>query len=149
MDCFLEDRDMSQNTAIQTTNSNTVQVRPNTEPAQQETWSYIPPIDVLEWDQEYTIECDAPGLNAHEIDLSYEAGNLRLHGKVSPRYSQDVQFITQEYGVGNFDRVIALGRLAEFVDMDRLSAEYHDGVLTIHLRKLAAAQPRKVKVKCG
>lgn len=139
---------MTQSTAIQTTNTNTIQVNgQSSAPDTTERWSYLPPIDVLEWDSEFTIECDAPGLQAQDVSLTYEHGQLRLHAPVAPRCGQDVRFLSQEYGVGDFDRIIPLGRLAEFVDVDRITADYNNGVLTIRLPKLASAQARRVEVK--
>jgi HSP20 family protein len=139
---------MSRQTAIQTTNGNTIQTsnaRPSSE--QSNAWSYLPQIDVLEWNEEFTIVCDAPGLNAGEFNLTYENGHLHVHGPVASRYPQHVRFLRQEYGVGDFYRESPLGRLAEYVDVDRIGAEYDNGVLTIRLPKLAAAQPRKIDVK--
>lgn len=143
---------MSRQTAIQTTNANDIQVQtqPQNLPARVEnSWSYVPAIDVIETDQEYTIVFDAPGLISDQISLTYEAGVLNLHGPVAPRYPQSVKFLRQEYGVGDFDRSIPLGRLAEFIDGDRISARYEYGVLSVYLPKLASAQGRKIRVKAA
>lgn len=143
---------MTRQTAIQTSQSNQVQVQTpanqrvahESQPSQ---WSYIPAIDVIEWEREYSIVCDAPGLKHDEITLTYESGVLNLHGFVLPRYPQDSRFLRQEYGVGDFDRVIPLGRFAEFIDGERISATYESGVLTVHLPKMSKALGRKIEVK--
>jgi HSP20 family protein len=141
---------MSRQTAIQTTKSNEIQVNsPQAQPelGQPQGWSYLPAIDVLEWNEKYTIECDAPGLQVDQIELTFENGVLHLHAPVAQRYSPNARFLRQEYGVGDFDRTMPLGRLAEFVDSDKISATYEAGVLTIHLPKLAKAQGRKIQVR--
>jgi HSP20 family protein len=112
-------------------------------------WSYTPPIDVYESNDSYVIECDAPGMKPDAISLTYDRGVLHLHGQVAPRQPSNTRFLRQEYGVGDFDREIALGRLAEFVDADRLSADYAEGVLTVRLPKMVFAQPRRVEIKVG
>jgi HSP20 family protein len=142
---------MSRQTAIQTTNSNEIQVNsqpqnPQSQP-QNQGWSYVPALDVIEWSDKYTIECDAPGLQVEQVELTFENGVLNLHAPVPQRYPQDCRVLRQEYGVGDFDRTIPLGRLAEFVDGDRISASYETGVLTIHLPKLASAKGRQIKVR--
>ena len=140
---------MSRQTAIQKTN-NTVQTTTSpAAPDQSNSWSYLPQIDVSEWSEEFTIVCDAPGLKANEFNITYENGQLIVHGPVSPRYPENVQFLRQEYGVGDFYREIPLGRLTELVDADGIGAEYALGVLTIHLPKLAMAKPRTIGVKAA
>jgi HSP20 family protein len=112
---------------------------------QRSAWSYTPAIDVYEMPDAYFIACDAPGVKAEAIELTYESGVLHLHGEV-PLRSTGSRFLRHEYGVGDFDREIPLGRLAEFVDGENATAEYAHGVLSIRLPKLAAAQPRRIEV---
>lgn len=109
-------------------------------------WSYVPQIDVIEHADRFEIACDAPGLDAQSIELSYEQGMLSLHGTVPPRFSDDTAFLRQEYGVGDFDREIPLGNLAERIDADHLSAGYANGVVSITLPKAPKAQARRIAV---
>jgi HSP20 family protein len=132
--------------------NNAIQVAPQTAPvraaeqSQRSEWSYIPAIDVYEVADAYVIECDAPGLKPDGIELTYDSGVLRLHGEVPSRHEQ-ATFLRQEYGVGDFDREIPLGRLAEFVDGERAEAGYQHGVLTVWLPKLEVAKARRISVK--
>lgn len=129
-----------------------IQVAPKTAPArpaeqsQRSEWSYLPAIDVYEIADAYVIKCDAPGLKSEGIELTYDSGVLRLHGEVPGRHPENATFLRQEYGVGDFDREISLGRLAEFVDGERAEAAYQDGVLTIQLPKLEVVKPRRISV---
>jgi HSP20 family protein len=138
---------MARQTAIQTTNSNNVPMRSSQPANEGEGWSYVPQIDVLEGTDSFSVVCDAPGLSASDINLTFESGVLHIDGRVAQRYPQDVKFLRQEYGVGDFYRQITLGRLSEFVDGERISADYASGVLTIHMPKLEAARPRKIEVQ--
>jgi HSP20 family protein len=115
--------------------------------ARRSEWSYTPAMDVYELPDAYVIECDAPGLQADGIDITFEAGVLHLHGNVTPRHNEGLGYLRQEYGVGDFDREIPLGRLVEFVDGDKAEADYAHGVLTVRLPKLEMAQPRRIAVK--
>lgn len=112
---------------------------------QRSAWSYTPAIDVYELSDAYVIACDAPGVKAEAIELTYESGVLHLHGEV-PSRTTGSKLLRHEYGVGDFDREIPLGRLAEFVDGEHATAEYDQGVLSVRLPKLAAAQPRRIEV---
>jgi HSP20 family protein len=63
---------------------------------------------------------------------------------VAPRTSEQGRYFLREYGVGDFQRNFEVG---EQIDAERISAEYSDGVLTLHLPKVVAARPRKIAVK--
>jgi HSP20 family protein len=141
---FFKEFVMSRSTAIQATNA--VPHTAITRDENRESWSYVPQVDVLEASQEFLLICDAPGLSTDNINLTFENGVLHIDGRVPQRYPEDIQFLRQEYGVGDFYREITLGRLAEFVDGERLAAEYAEGVLTIHLPKVEAAKPKKITV---
>jgi HSP20 family protein len=142
---------MTRETAIQNTSPNEIQIK--SAPASQaqqvaaNSWSYVPAIDVIELQDEYTIACDTPGIAPDQICLTYENGVLNLHAPVPARNAADAKFLRQEYGVGDFDRTIPLGRIVEFIDGDRINASYEHGVLTVHLPKLAKS--RKIQVKAS
>ena len=52
-------------------------------------------------------------------------------------------YLRQEYGVGDFYRTF---RVSEQIDASRISAQYAAGGLTLHLPKVEAVKPRKIKV---
>lgn len=110
-------------------------------------WSYAPAIDVYETPASFVIECDAPGLKPDGIDLTFEQGVLKLHGQVAQRANTSASFLRQEYGVGDFDREIPLGRIADQVNGEQIAAGYAHGVLTIQLPKLEIAKTRRIEVK--
>ena len=131
--------------AIQPAGKTTVHEAPQA--ARSSEWSYTPAMDVYELPEAYVIECDAPGLKPDGIDVTFESGVLHIHGAVTPRHAANPTYLRQEYGVGDFDREIPLGRLIEFVDGGKAEAEYSHGVLTVRLPKLEIAQPRRIEVK--
>lgn len=110
-------------------------------------WSYVPAMDVWEREQEFVFEMDAPGLSAADTEVTFEKGVLHVHGPVASRFDQSTRFLRQEYGVGDFDREIPLGRLNELVDGNNAAADYRDGVLTIRLPKIERARAKKISVK--
>jgi len=107
---------------------------------------YRPNVDILEKADELVLVADLPGVKADEVDIRFEQGELTIHGRVKPRYEEGPKFLLDEYGIGDFYRTF---RVSEQVDASRIHAEYHDGVLTLHLPKVEAVKPRKIAVQVG
>jgi HSP20 family protein len=106
---------------------------------------FTPRVDIWETDKELVLEADVPGVAPQDVDLHYERGELVLHGRVNRRQHAGPQLLG-EYEDGDFHRVF---QVHESIAADHIQAECKNGVLTIHLPKEEAAQPRKVAVKGG
>jgi HSP20 family protein len=105
---------------------------------------YLPNVDILETQDELTVLADMPGVKADEIDVRLENGELSIYGPVPPRYDDRAVMLLHEYGIGDFYRTF---RISEKIDAAKISAEYRQGVLTLHLPKFEAAKPRKILVQ--
>lgn len=105
---------------------------------------YRPAVDILESAEELTVVADVPGAKAESIDVRFEDGALSIHARVPPRREEDAEYLLHEYGVGDFWRTF---RVSEAIDAAKISAEYAEGVLTLHLPKAEAIKPRKITVK--
>ena len=105
---------------------------------------YRPNVDIRETTDELVLIADVPGARSEDIDINFEDGALAVHAKVNNRQADETVYLLQEYGVGDFYRTF---KVSEQIDPTRISAEYHDGVLTIHLPKVEAAKPRKISVQ--
>ena len=108
-----------------------------------DTPSFVPRFDVWENDDELTLCGDMPGVAPENVDIRFENQQLVIHGKVEPREPAG-RFIHGEYGVGDFYRSFTIG---ESVDSANISAEMHDGVLTLRLPKTEDVKPRRIAVK--
>ena len=107
-------------------------------------WSYRPRLDITEVADEFTIMADMPGTTADDIRINFEGRTLTIHGTVAARQHSEVEYLTHEYGIGDFDRELVL---SDGVDAGRISADYEAGVLTIHLPKSEEAKPRRIPVR--
>ena len=109
---------------------------------------WIPAIDVVEKKDAYLMYAELPGVGASEIDISFEQNVLTIRGSkrsaIDANTDGEVRVYAAERVSGSFERSI---RLPEFVDGERISAEFTNGVLTVTVPKAQAAQPRRIEVK--
>jgi HSP20 family protein len=103
---------------------------------------YTPRVDILETENELSIEADLPGCKPEDVDIRYENGQLEIHGKCAPRH-ENVNYLLNEYGIGDYYRTFTI---PEAIDADKISATYKQGVLTVHLPKSEAVKPRRIGV---
>jgi HSP20 family molecular chaperone IbpA len=105
--------------------------------------TYIPRFDIWEGEEELLLYGDLPGVSPENVDIRFENQELMIHGKVCPRH-EGIDFLYGEYGIGDFHRSFTIG---EAIDSGKISAEMHNGVLTVHLPKTEKAKPRRIEVK--
>lgn len=106
---------------------------------------FTPRVDIWEGDNEIVLHGEMPGVEKEDLDIRFENRRLTILGNVSQR-NQSLQFAGGEYAIGNFERTFVIG---ETIDTDRISAKLKNGILTLHLPKLEAVKPRKIKVRAG
>lgn len=104
---------------------------------------FMPRVDIYEKEDELLLFADMPGVKPEDIDLRYEQGELRLHGKVTRRPHQGT-LVFAEYQEGDFYRVF---QIHETIDSTRIEGELKNGVLVVHLPKVEKARPRQVTIK--
>ncbi len=109
---------------------------------------WIPAIDVLEKKDAYVMHAELPGVDASQIDISFEQNVLTIRGTKSSSLDAGMDGELRVYAAervsGSFERSI---RLPEFVDGERISAEFNNGVLTVSVPKAQAAQPRRIEIR--
>ncbi len=108
-----------------------------------EVTTFSPGIDVSESDDGFTLYADVPGARADGLDLKFEDGQLTIHASVVDRKHPE-QNLLGEYGVGDFYRRISLG---ESVEIEKISANLAEGVLTVDLPKRDAVKPRRIQIE--
>ncbi len=105
---------------------------------------YRPVVDILETEDELRVLADMPGARPEDIEINFESGVLTIHGRVEQRQSEQAEYVLREYGVGDFFRAF---EVSESIDSSRISADYSDGVLVLHLPKAEKARARKIEVR--
>lgn len=107
---------------------------------------YRPNADIVEYPDSYRVQLDVAGASAENIDIQFADGVLSVMAPVASRQEPGKRFLLREYGVADYRRSFQVG---DQVDVQRITADYAEGVLTLNLPKVAEAQPRKITVNAG
>jgi len=106
---------------------------------------WIPQVDVVETEAEYLLSAELPGVDKQDVKLSIERGVLTLSGqREQPKEETGRRYHRVERAYGRFARSYTL---PELVDEQRLTAEFRNGVLTVHLPKSEKAKPKSIEVQ--
>ncbi|MBV6272669.1 Hsp20/alpha crystallin family protein [Alcaligenaceae bacterium CGII-47] len=108
----------------------------------------FPALNVGGTPQSVEVYAFAPGLDPATMEVSLDRGLLTIAGeRKSELPSGDENKATvhiNERFSGRFRRVVSL---SDDVDPSTVSADYHDGVLHIHMKRQESAQPRRITVQ--
>jgi HSP20 family protein len=106
--------------------------------------SWVPSVDVLEKDGNLILRAELPGMTEKQIDLKVEGNTLVLKGERKME-SEDNKgnYHRVESSYGTFSRSFML---PETVDIDKINADYKNGVLTITIPQKPEVKPREIPV---
>jgi HSP20 family protein len=104
------------------------------------------PIDAYRDGDRFIIRFDLPGVDRDSIELTAEKNVLTVRAERNwpPREGQEV--VVAERPQGTFTRQLFLG---ESLDVDRITATYDQGVLTLVVPVAEQAKPRRVEIAEG
>jgi len=84
-------------------------------------------------------------VHLEDVKLLVKDNSLVLEGeRKEPDMGQDVQKIRGEIAYGKFQRTLPL---PENADLDKIRAEYKNGVLVVHIDKKEETKPRLIDVQ--
>lgn len=106
----------------------------------------VMPMDAYRQGDEFVVHFDLPGVEPGSIDLTVEKNVLTIRAERRPSMGDDVERVAGERPYGVFSRQLFLG---ETLDVDKMSADYVDGVLTLKLPVADQAKPRKISIGHG
>jgi HSP20 family protein len=111
------------------------------------TGAWIPALDIYETDDHYGVTVELPGVEPDAVDVSVEDQTLTIQGEREfYREIPDEAFHRVERRYGAFARSLTLPSTA---DVDRISASFDKGVLTIEVPKVEQVKPRKIEIKAA
>ena len=101
-------------------------------------------MDLYRAGDSFVARVDLPGVDPASIDVDIDERTLTIRAERKPDSSEGEQrWLLRERPVGTFARQLTLGY---GVALDKIAAEYRDGVLTLTIPVADEAKPRKVSV---
>lgn len=106
-------------------------------------WS--PLVDVAEDDKEYIIKAELPEVKKEDVKVTVDDGALRITGERKfEKEEKGRKYHRIERAYGSFERVFALPDGAK---AEKVRAEFHDGLLEVHLPKGEIEKSKSLEVK--
>lgn len=106
----------------------------------------FPALNVSEGKDEFTVSAELPGMTAEDVTIDYCDGVLSIRGEKEheeTKEEDDRKYYLWERRFGSFQRSLPFpGGIAD----DKLSAEFKDGVLTVHLPKADEAKAKRREI---
>lgn len=101
-----------------------------------------PPVDIYEQGEQLMVVADLPGVDKNSVTVDVKDGVLTIQG--SPSETAPGTPIYKEFELVNYYRQF---ELAESVDIEKISADFQNGVLKLTLPKAERARTRKIDVR--
>ena len=110
--------------------------------------AWMPELDFSETKDAYLAKLEAPGVDPKEMNVSVRDGALVMTGEKTREMEEknDEKYYRMERVWGAFTRTIPLPGP---VDVEKTTAAFKDGVLTVTLPKVEETKPREIAIEVG
>ena len=108
-------------------------------------WS--PLVDITEDEKEYLIKAELPDMKKEDVRLTVENDVVAISGeRTFEKEEKGKKYHRIERAYGSFVRSFTL---PEDADGSKVSADFKDGMLQVHLPKSQKAKPKTIEIKVG
>jgi len=104
---------------------------------------WTPPVDLYETAQAFILTAEVPGLTRDQVEIHAEDSRVVVRGERVCAQVPCEQYHRVERGHGPFSRAFVL---PEPIDVDNVSADLTDGLLTVTVPKAGGRAARKINV---
>ena len=102
-----------------------------------------PAVNIIENEKEYRIELAAPGLSKEDMKIDLHDNLLTLSSeREDVKENNNEDFVKKEFSYSSFKKCFTI---PDTVNADKISAEYRNGVLDVHIPKKAEAVQKAPK----
>jgi HSP20 family protein len=103
-----------------------------------------PAADIYETPDTFVLKIDMPGVQKDSISVQIEPGELRIKGLIDQLYREPANLVYSEIRKASFYRKFNVG---SGIDVDKIHANFDDGVLTVTLQKNESIKVREIPIK--
>lgn len=104
---------------------------------------WTPPVDFYETADAFVLTIELPGLSREQVDIQAEESRVVIRGERASGQVSCEQYHRVERGHGRFSRAFML---PEPIDVDAVTADLKDGLLTLAMPKAGGRGARHVDV---
>ncbi|MCC6727839.1 MAG: Hsp20/alpha crystallin family protein [Chthonomonadales bacterium] len=101
-----------------------------------------PPVDIYETPDALVVEADLPGVGRDDLRVEVKDGILTIEGHA--RAEAPGRSVYREFEMPSYRREF---QLSDAVDVERISAQLRNGVLTLRLPRPEQARPKQIRVE--
>jgi HSP20 family protein len=106
---------------------------------------WLPAVELVEEDGEFVLTAELPGMSKDDVDVSVDDNVLTLKGeKKTEREEAHNRMHIRERAYGTFERSFTLPRN---VETEKIRADFHDGLVEIHMPKGEEAKSKHIEIK--
>jgi HSP20 family protein len=106
--------------------------------------AFIPAVNIISTDDHFDIQLAAPGKKKSDFQIEEEEGVLTISSEALS-YSDEIEksFARKEFGYNSFKRSF---NIPDTVSVDKITAAYKEGILSVSLPKKREALPQPKKL---
>lgn len=104
------------------------------------------PLDLYRDGDHYVLAADLPGVDPGSVDVNVDGHQLTIRAERTARDPEGAKWLVNERLHGTYVRQLTLG---DGLDLDKITATYDSGVLTVTVPVSETAKPRKIEVVSG
>ncbi len=107
--------------------------------------AWVPSVDIIEDQKEYLVKAELPEVEKDQIKVEIHDHTLSIKGERKAETEEKGKKYTRiERIYGMFERGFIL---PDDADPAKITSEFKDGVLNVHLPKVPGTEPKSIEVK--
>ena len=103
----------------------------------------FPSINVFQQGDSLVAILELPGVSKSDLDIQAKDNSIRISGKKTVGYPENVSVHRRERLSGRFDRTLTVPMQ---INADGIKAEYRDGVLALFIPRADSDKPRSISI---
>jgi HSP20 family protein len=101
------------------------------------------PMDCYRHGDTFFLHFDLPGIDIDTLEVTEENNTLTVRAERRATVPKDAAYLVAERPVGAFARRLVVG---DGLNVEAITADYHDGVLSLTIPVVEPAKPRRIDV---